>query len=515
MIYLKGILKEGERIMNRLRDLFFYSITRINYVIFIFAILISIGFFGWFSLIGLSISGVIFFFFRKKILSWLEWTYIKIIHKKKAIVLLAIIFQLVVLISAKLLIRRDAAVVFTGAFHYISESSIAEYLTRNPNNLSLFLYERLFFNIFGANGLWIMMFLNMIYINTSACISYHFTKKYFNQEVANLCFLFYMVLIMFSPLFLTMYTDVLSLPLLSIQVGLALSLLKVDNFYEVIRKMSFLGIITGIAYFFRPTSLILIIAFMICLFFHKRFKKMFLSILVFILSFGVIFSGGNFIKKNQTEVQLVEGEGLAKTALVFVDLGLTFTGTDQEDMKDGLLQYIDESEHDNYNNGMFATENVIKDIKRRIANYNIFTFSAHILVKLGATVMDGSLGWTYFEDLQKEKTPYISPLYDKIKDNKFLTIVRHTVITKDTPNYQIIFTIEQLTWLVLLCGLVLSIKKTDKKVIEINFLHLTIFGGLLFLMIFEGGKTRYLIQFLPQIILLASLGWHSKSIGIK
>jgi len=70
--------------MNRLRDLFFYSITRINYVIFMFAILISIGFFGWFSLIGLSISGVIFFFFRKKILSWLEWTYIKIIHKKKS-----------------------------------------------------------------------------------------------------------------------------------------------------------------------------------------------------------------------------------------------------------------------------------------------------------------------------------------------------------------------------------------------------------------------------------------------
>ena len=32
------------------------------------------------------------------------------------------------------------------------------------------------------------------------------------------------------------------------------------------------------------------------------------------------------------------------------------------------------------------------------------------------------------------------------------------------------------------------------------------FGGLLFLTIFEGGKTSYLIQFLPQILLVASIG---------
>lgn len=205
----------------------------------------------------------------------------------------------------------------------------------------------------------------------------------------------------------------MALPLLSIQVGLALSLLRADNLYDIAKKMTLLGTMTGVAYFFRPTAFILIMALMICLFFHKKLKKMLLSILVFTISFGIIFSGGNYIRKNQTEVQLVEGEGLAKTALVFVDLGLTFTGTDQEDMKNGLLQYIDESERDNYNNGMFATENVIKDIKKRIADYNLVTFSMHILVKLGATVMDGSLGWTYFENLKNEKTPSMFHHYMK------------------------------------------------------------------------------------------------------
>ena len=60
-------------------------------------------------------------------------------------------------------------------------------------------------------------------------------------------------------------------------------------------------------------------------------------------------------------------------------------------MKAGLLQYVDESERDNYNNGMFATENIIKDIKRRLNDYTPVTFGAHLVVKLGATLMDGSL----------------------------------------------------------------------------------------------------------------------------
>ena len=41
---------------------------------------------------------------------------------------------------------------------------------------------------------------------------------------------------------------------------------------------------------------------------------------------------------------------------------------------------------------------------------------------------------------------------------------------------------------------------------SLNFLILAVFGGLLFLQIFEGGKTRYLIQFLPQILVLSALG---------
>jgi len=46
-------------------------------------------------------------------------------------------------------------------------------------------------------------------------------------------------------------------------------------------------------------------------------------------------------------------------------------------------------------------------------------------------------------------------------------------------------------------------------------LNLAVFGGLLFLQIFEGGKTRYLIQFLPQILLVSALGLSQYSQDLK
>lgn len=48
-----------------------------------------------------------------------------------------------------------------------------------------------------------------------------------------------------------------------------------------------------------------------------------------------------------------------------------------------------------------------------------------------------------------------------------------------------------------------------------DFLLLALLGGLAFLMIFEGGKSRYLIQFIPQILLLAGRGWENNALFPK
>lgn len=428
-----------------------------------------------------------------------------LMRNKLAIAFAALLFQIIVLLSAELLIRRDAAVVFTGAFKYLKESSISSYLTRNPNNLPLFLYERFFFNLFGEAALWIMQGLNLFYVNIAAWILYKGCQRYFSQTVADVTFTLYVALVGFSPYYMSMYTDIPPLPLISLQIFLTLGLLKnQEKTRQIIGRSLLLGILTSLAFLIRPTVMILMIAALGVLFLRKNWKKFFLTAAVFGLGFSASYLPLHYGLAHQTEVPIIQGKGLAKGPLLFVNLGLTFIGHNQEDMKEGLLQYVDPDKRDDYNNGMFATENVIKEIKRRLKEYTPLTFLQHLYYKQSLTVAEGNLGWLY-RSVEHEKTPYISPLYESTKDNRLAQFIRDFFLNSDKDSYRYYSLLKQVVWIIMALGLVFALWKYRPDD-SLNFLILAVFGGLLFLQIFEGGKTRYLIQFLPQILILSAVG---------
>ena len=67
--------------------------------------------------------------------------------------------------------------------------------------------------------------------------------------------------------------------------------------------------------------------------------------------------------------------------------------------------------------------------------------------------------------------------------------VRTYFLSIDRPQYKYYEFVKQLIWIVLSAGLVGAyLKRRDTD--DFNFLSLAVFGGLLFLTIFEGGKTR-------------------------
>ena len=266
-----------------------------------------------------------------------------------------------------------------------------------------------------------------------------------------------------------------------------------------------LGILSGVTMLIRPTTIIVMIAFWAVLFFRGNWKVFGKIATVTVMTTGFVFAGLNTAVNHQRVVPILKEEGLAKGPLLFINLGLTDMGHNQEDMKEGLLAYIDEDKRSDYNNGLFKKENVIKEIKRRLKEYGPFGLIGHIYYKQSLTVAEGTLGWLY-RDVQYEKTPYINPLYAKrTKNNGFAKWVRIYFLSTDRPQYKYYEFIKQLIWIVLSAGLLGAyLKRRDTD--DFNFLSLAIFGGLLFLTIFEGGKTRYLIQFLPQILLVASIG---------
>ena len=150
---------------------------------------------SWLAILG---AGLLF------LLAWLKRDGVKraivwLTRHKIGFLLGAIICQLIFMVCSELLIRRDAAVVFKGAFDLLKQSSITNYLSRNPNNIPLFLYEKFFYVLFGSSGLWIMQALNMLYVNLGAVLLYKLSQKHFNQKTADLVYLFYVSLICYSP----------------------------------------------------------------------------------------------------------------------------------------------------------------------------------------------------------------------------------------------------------------------------------------------------------------------------
>ena len=454
---------------------------------------------GW----GLVAGGVVF------LLAYIGRSYLKrafawLMKHKTGLMVGAILVQIVFMLSAELFIRRDAAVVYTGAFGLLKESSISSYLSRNPNNLPLFLYERFFYQLFGGAGLWVMQVLNMVFVNAGAILLYRLGLKHYDQKVADWVYTLYVVLICYSPYFYSMYTDIPPLPLIALQLGLVLDLLKGSDSGEQWKTSLWLGLLSGLTMIIRPTTIIVVIAFWMVLFFKGRWKVFGKVFALTLLSTGLVFGALNTAVKHQTTVPILKGEGLAKGPLLFINLGLTDIGHNQADMKEGLLKYVDEDKRDEYNNGMFKNEYIIKEIKRRLKEYGPIGLLGHLYTKQSLTVAEGTLGWLY-RDVEYEKTPVINPLYEPYtKDLPVAKWIRTYFLSTDRPQYRYYEFVKQLVWIVMAAGLVLVYlkKKNDD---EFHFLSLAVFGGLLFLTIFEGGKTRYLIQLLPQILLLDSI----------
>ena len=292
---------------------------------------------SWLAILGAGLLFLLAWLKRDGLKSAFAW----LTRHKKGFLLGALVFQLIVMVCAELFIRRDAAVVFKGAFDLLKQSSITNYLSRNPNNIPLFLYEKFFYVLFGSSGLWVMQALNILYVNLGAVLLYKLSQKHFNQKTANLIYLFYVSLICYSPYFYSMYTDIPPLPLIALQLWWALDLLKEDQAVSW-KKIVGLGILSGLSMLIRPTTIIVMIAFWAVLFFRGNWKAFGNIATVTVLTTGFVFAGLNTAVNHQRVVPILKQEGLAKGPLLFINLGLTDMGHNQEDMKEGLLAYIDE-----------------------------------------------------------------------------------------------------------------------------------------------------------------------------
>jgi hypothetical protein len=67
--------------------------------------------------------------------------------------------------------------------------------------------------------------------------------------------------------------------------------------------------------------------------------------------------------------------------------------------------------------------------------------------------------------------------------------------------------LSQIVFMIMICRILRSTLRRKHYDFMTMWLHLALIGGMLYLLVFEGGRSRYLVQFLPVFVILCGIGY--------
>ncbi|GEL15964.1 hypothetical protein [Pediococcus cellicola] len=418
---------------------------------------------------------------------------------------LALIYQMILLISLATETGFDTGIMKWAATSksIVPESYLANYFSQNPTDLSFMFVERGLYHI--VNGLNLTNFtlvldiINLILVDISIVLVGLVLKRHLNKATV---WVLAPLVILISPWIVIVYTDTFVLPFISGMI-LMMDILATDWLASKKPKKQFiwqsalLGLLTWAAYALKPTAMILIIALILELAFVLIFnrtkfdlKTVALSLLVAAVCFGVCQGANQLALKHQQFVSINPNQKELPSHYLMM-------GMNKE-------TYGSYSHQDYLYSTKFPTKKTqqsanFKMIRKRLQNFGFGGYARFLLAKNYYNTNDGTLGWL------KEGDFFNKPSFKK---HKFIRSFYYPY----GSNLRISQTILQAIWILIFAGVVFSFLD---KIFFIRVLRMSLFGLLFYLLLFEGGQSRYLIQFLPIIYVLAIFGWQSIFVWFK
>ena len=297
----------------------------------------------------------------------------------------------------------------------------------------------------------------------------------------------FLFLLGFSPWIIVTYTDTLSL--LPVSLGLlALALLiRKRNYYTAM----LFGLSGSWCFFVKPSSSIYYIAAIIILILvsiiHKNWANIILTALACLTTFLVSISIQLF---NTHQTMYPIDSSVALPATHYLMMGAQGNGS--YNLQD-VLSDINDPDKAN-----LPHKNITKYCQR-VNKMGIIGYSKFLINKFYWTNNDGSLGWGVEggpDFINQNIRPYSAD---------FGGLLRRFYWPLGDWSWMF-YAIAQLIWISATILLVFSFRAVDYlSEITKNWLYLTIFGNNLFLLLFEAGRSRFLIQFLPILIFIIAL----------
>ncbi len=445
-------------------------------------------------LIGIALGIFLLFHFKEKAGLWgsksASW-----LNRHKGIVFFVMLgFQLFVTLTSVRLASSDSTIVYMMATN--KEFALTnDYISINPNNFLLVIWMKINHLIFGTNTILALALWNIFFLDASICFLYQTNKAFLKKGIADISFFLLVHILGFSSQYIYIYSDPIALFFLSLSLYLFGFAIKKNLDWKFFLGS---GFVFSIANGFRPTVLIFAIAGLIVmanhLFFKKRamnLKKLLQSSIVFLLAFFSLTFLQDYTLNHQNIVKYEENK--SRTLLYYIDLGLTYTGNNHAEIPEEVRLA----------EGKDRSKSALRDISKRLKDYQYSSFVGHVFYKYYWMTGEGMFGW-YQERILREDSHLDSPWLKWFQGWNISKYVR-SFIYVEGQHYFYYASLIQIFWILISLGIFVYPFYYREKNYQL-WMQIGVFGALLFLLIFEAGRSRYLIQFLPAILTVSACG---------
>lgn len=412
-----------------------------------------------------------------------------IIQKKRTAIflfLVVVLWQIVFVFNVHPAIGFDA-----GAIHQAltdtTDPEIKAYFSLNYNNMPILLAQLALSQLFATRSWLFFDLVTVVLVDLSALLNICSVAVLARKRVAAALYIHAIWLLLF-PMIIVPYTDTWVLPLVSCYL-LCYCVLAHSQFSWPIKLVAAIGFgcsVSG-AYFMKPSAIVGVVAIVLIELLYL-FKTHSVSLLALgLLCCSAFAAGGTYVAVNhtidqQTHIQVNTARQIP--AIHFISMGAYGDGgyNPQDALK--MAEIPTKKGRVAYSKKMW---------QQRLRQKGVWGYLAFLVKKQRNNTADGSFAWVKEGHFINEGT--------KPQGRGFAAQLKQFIYLYGTRLGDLRF-ITQAWWIVWLILIVFGWRKRTKFV---QIMRLMIIGGFMYLLIFEGGRSRYLIQFLPAFLILVTL----------
>lgn len=372
-----------------------------------------------------------------------------------------------------------------------SSKSISSYLSSYPNNFDIFLIYHGIWKLLGEPSkhtlIIVISILNYLIFDIIFLCTFKFFKIYFKKSNSKFFLFTTLSLVGVSAWGCLSYSDLLAFDLTCLTI-VSLFCLKM-SLKDTRRAIIFAitsGILLALDYLVKPSLVITFIAFFIVLCTHsicnKSFKNKILPTVILLLSAFPLVMGVSFLRKNNIIIRINDNRSF--NVYHYGAMGVYNNGG--FNLADTNLDYYTKDPQK-------RKDQDIKLWKERLVKRGFTGYQSFLIRKQTLNTSDASFGWG-------QEGGFLNPFY------KRNTLSHRLFFAGNPPKYANSYiACVQLIWIWTLFCMFINIHDNS---FWIQVLKTSFVGFCLFLLIFEGGRSRYLIQFLPICFVLSAYGFN-------